>query len=183
MPKKKFSERLALLQPDGRRHYLEFLRNLTPVGFLLSFALFLWLKIDFKKVDTSNSGTTVLFYVFLLSGSFAFYASCRNFYESTFSVWRKWVRMRGGAIRQSQGPHWMFLPKLFKAIWDYQFVETLEVIGTALFLTVPLALVLVVSAETASKRMDEINHRSQSALDKAVVVKKAAHQACKAQSN
>lgn len=148
-PRKKLTDRLELLN-DGRPHYLEFLRNLTPQIILLSLALYLMNRLDLSRFDLANSGPTFLFLLFFGAFALAFYANTTLFYERCFSQWRVWLKETQDSLVAQGLTRLKISSAIYLAIWRERFVEVMEVIAVLIFLQVALAAVVVMSAHSAS---------------------------------
>jgi hypothetical protein len=148
MKSKSIVSRLQLLN-DGRAHYLEFLRNLTPPSILLSFAFIVMHQLDFGRFDFDNWVPTVLFF-FLFSGFLlAFYASSTLFYERCFSDLIAWrtdlfasLNTKGFKGRQR------FFAKT-AALWKEKKIEVLELVSVFFFFQICFPLVIVMAWRAA----------------------------------
>lgn len=158
MEKQKITDRLQLLN-DGRAHYLEFLRNLTPQIILFSIVLLLMVRIDFNRVDLGNVLPTLLFFFLLGSFMLAFYANSTLFYERCFSGQRLW-RLELFKLLTAQGlkGHRRFLAVL-KAIWRERFIEALEMLIVFWFFHIALAVVVVMSIHSAATMFNAVHPR------------------------
>jgi hypothetical protein len=63
------------LLKEGRAAFLEFLRNLTPQILLLSLAFLVGSKLDFTRLDFSNTTPTVIFFIFVIIALMAGWAN------------------------------------------------------------------------------------------------------------
>lgn len=148
MEKKKITDRLQLLN-DGRVHYLDFLRNLTPQIILFSITILLILQLDFSRLDFNNIEQTLLFFVLLGSFLLAFYANSTLFYERCFAELKVWVsELNQSMTLQNITGAQRFLKKA-KAVWNERFIELLEAIAVLLFFQITLAVVIVMSTHSA----------------------------------
>lgn len=157
MEKKKITDRLQLLN-DGRTHYLEFLRNLTPQSILFSIALLVMVKLDFTRFDLSNWLQTSLFFVLLGSFALAFYANSTIFYQRCFADLYRWhTELFESMNTQGLKGHHRFLATI-RAFWNERFVETLEVIVVFWFFQIALAIVIVTAWHSASNIWQSTHH-------------------------
>jgi hypothetical protein len=157
MDKRKITDRLQLLN-DGRTHYLEFLRNLTPQIILFSVTLLLMVKLDFTRIDLNNKLQTALFFFLLGAFALAFYANATIFYGRCFAGLLKWRSDLSESLRaQDIKGHRLFVAKL-RAIWDERLVEVLEVIVVFWFFQIALALVIAMSLHQATSILQGIHH-------------------------
>ncbi|WP_143714465.1 hypothetical protein [Laribacter hongkongensis] len=143
MEKKKFSSRLQLLN-DGRSHYLNYLRNITPQTVLLSIVVVMLQRADF------SDPFAVIIFVFLFGGfCLAAYANWSLFKDECFSDLILWVHENNKSLRRSgiKGRS-LFLAKI-KSIWKEKFVECLEMALVVWFFQIVLALVIVVAVYSA----------------------------------
>ncbi|WP_136733426.1 hypothetical protein [Xanthomonas euvesicatoria] len=87
---------------EGRKAFLEFLRNLTPQVALLSLAYFIGTRLDFNRVDLSNWAATLLFFALLLLAIISVAANSINFmsdYCRSLDVLDKAVKLRISALK------------------------------------------------------------------------------------
>jgi hypothetical protein len=147
--KREITKRLQLLN-DGRAHYLEFLRNLTPQTLLLSIVWLLAAKLDFTKFDINNWFPTALF--FFLFGWFALavYASSTLFYQRCFADLIKWRSTLFKSLTfQGLTGHRRFFAKV-DAVWKERFIEVLELQAVFWLFQVALGIEILRSLFLAS---------------------------------
>lgn len=157
MNKRKITDRLQLLN-DGRTHYLEFLRNLTPQIILFSVILLLGMKLDFTRFDFNNMLSTALFFSLLGAFALAFYANATLFYERCFADLLKWSSdLSASLCAQGIKGHRLFLEK-FRAIWKARLIEVLELMVFFWFFQIALAIVMIMSLHSASSIMQSAHH-------------------------
>ncbi|MET3134599.1 hypothetical protein AAKU55_004899 [Oxalobacteraceae bacterium GrIS 1.11] len=145
MTKIKIIDRLELLN-NGRTHYLEFLRNLTPQIILLSLAIFLAGKISSVKIDWGG----VLLMSILFGGFFvAFYGNCTLFYERCFSDWINWTKNIKGTILQDNIKGFSRISFILFSIWKNKFIETIEVIVCIISIVFILSSILFLASNSA----------------------------------
>lgn len=157
MDKRKITDRLQLLN-DGRAHYLEFLRNLTPQIILFSVTLLLMVKLDFTRFDFNNKLPTALFLFLLGAFALAFYANATLFYERCFADLLKWRSDLSASLRaQEIKGHRLFFAKLH-AIWKERLIEVLEVMVVFWFFQIALAVVMAMSLHSASSILQGAHH-------------------------
>jgi hypothetical protein len=150
MPKQKILKRLQLLN-GGRSHYLDFLRNLTPQGFLFSFSLLLAVKLDFMRFDPSNFDITLIFFVIFSAFAVSVYSNSTLFYERCFSDWSKWLIRKHKMIRLEGGGRLRRFIEILKSIWRERFVEFIEVAIAVFFLQLALLLVIATGMQSVAK--------------------------------
>lgn len=137
------TRRLVMLG-DGRKHYLEFLRNLPVQGVLFGLMLFAVRKLDMQRIDWSNWRANVV--AWLLIGAFmlAFFANLFLFVDNTFAALGRWAahvqrRMRRRGCSEISVPL-----RLLIVICQRRRVEACEVVVVLLLLlggaTAPFAL-------------------------------------------
>lgn len=87
---------------EGRKPFLEFLRNLTPQVALLSLALFIGTRLDFDTLDWSNWAVTGFFFSMVVLVVLSIAANAINFsidYCRSLEVLDKAVKQRLGVRR------------------------------------------------------------------------------------
>lgn len=145
----RFTERLQLLN-GGRKHFLEFLRNLTPQVILLSIAMLLGARLDFSRFDINNIGMTFLFFAMLFSFLLAFYANSTLLYENCFGDLKKWVDDLGESLTKREVKGWRRFYMKLTALFRERLVEVLEMLAVLFFLQVAFAVVVSMSIHSAS---------------------------------
>jgi hypothetical protein len=145
------TDRLSLLN-EGRRHYLEFLRNLTPQGVLFAMTLFVATKLDLTRFEWKNPALalTLIFIVFLASFLLSVYANTTNFYQEAFSKSIVWYKDQDVLIKNKGVNYWQHALEMLKAIWQNQLVEVIEIIAVFVFLIVTCAMVIILSVQSAA---------------------------------
>lgn len=78
---------------EGRKPFLDFLRNLTPQVILASSAILLGVRLDFERWDLSNFGNTIAFYACIAFFGVASYASMTLYMEETFRSLQRYERV------------------------------------------------------------------------------------------
>lgn len=140
--------RLRLLG-DGTKNYLEFLRNLTPQVFLLTFALVIAQKINFTEVDVSNWLSTLIFYVLLLAFIFAFYGNFSQLFSGCYSdikPWAKKLSAKANATNRNQLSRVLFF---LVASVKMRGIVILEMIFVLVLLQVAFAIIIIESIASA----------------------------------
>jgi len=82
---------------EGRKAFLEFLRNLTPQVALLSLAYFIGTRLDLHRIDLSNWAATLMFFALVLLAIVSVAANSINFmsdYCRSLDVLDKAVKLR-----------------------------------------------------------------------------------------
>lgn len=68
---------------DGRAAFLEFLRNLTPQAVILSLAIVSGMRLDFTRIDFTNTGRTLIFWLLIAIWAAAAWANTSLFIEKS----------------------------------------------------------------------------------------------------
>lgn len=71
------------LLKEGRAAFLEFLRNLTPQALILSIAIISGMKLDFTRLNFSNTGPTLTFLSLILIWAMAAWSNSSLFLEKS----------------------------------------------------------------------------------------------------
>lgn len=135
---------------NGKGHYLDFLRNLTPQALLLSFVFVAGSKLTFSAFDCSNWFQTAVFYVLLLGFLAAAYANISNFREKCFRglvTWNRRVKILIGKkdIKKSKQ-----LFAILAATFSRKSVEFIEFLVVSFLFPILLVVVLVAAFNSAT---------------------------------
>lgn len=148
MQNKTFTNRLQLLN-NGREHYLNYLRNLTPQILIFSIVILAGRKLDFTRFDFNNFEATLLFFILLGSFMLAVYANSTIFYEHCFSELKEWIAELDASLKAQNITRFQrFLLKI-KAVWHERLLELSEVIILLWFPPITLAIVIGMSIPSA----------------------------------
>ena len=148
MQNKTFTNRLQLLN-NGREHYLNYLRNLTPQILIFSIVILAGRKLDFTRFDFNNFEATLLFFILLGSFMLAVYANSTIFYEHCFSELKEWIAELDASLKAQNITRFQrFLLKI-KAVWHERLLELSEVIILLWFPPITLAVVIGMSIPSA----------------------------------
>jgi hypothetical protein len=89
---------------EGRKPFLEFLRNLTPQIAILSLAFFISTRLNFREWDLSNWGVTLFFFALLATAVLSIVANSINFgleFCTSLDELDKAVKERLGEVQAS----------------------------------------------------------------------------------
>jgi hypothetical protein len=146
MNNKKFTERLELLN-NGRKHFLDYMRSLTPVILFLTLAFFLvsrlaripfsWKMIYMGKVAAAA--------VFIFLASLTVYSSSSLFYAKCFKNLNAWKKEQEDLLRREGKKGFRYLVTVIKEIWHFQLVEVCELGLSVLLIPVALGGAIVVA--------------------------------------
>lgn len=146
MPKRK---NVLRLPASGNKHYLEFLRNLTPQILLFAFVLVVGSKLNFSKVDFSNWLPTILFYVLLVAFCFAVWGNCNQLLNGCYPDILKWARRISIKASSTNRNGITRLWFLVVASIKMRFIVIVEIFFVMLLLQIVLAVVIVASITSA----------------------------------
>lgn len=107
----------------SRKHYLEFLRNLTPQILLASLAWMLALKLNFKVIDFGNAVPTAGFFIYLTAFGWAFWANATLFLENLFPEFIEWRKTKEGALTSAGVRGWRFLSVFLRDVLKHRPIE------------------------------------------------------------
>ncbi|WP_374538204.1 hypothetical protein [Chitinimonas taiwanensis] len=133
--------RRVVILNDGRKAFLEYLRNLTSISLLLAFALFSALKLDFTRVDASNAHFTILTGALFISWVIAFTANLTLFYEACYFGKPSWIEAKVATIQGQRMPLVKGVVYFMQCAIKEKWVEIIEIMFT--FLLAQIALVVV----------------------------------------
>ena len=147
---KKLTHRLALFN-ERRKYYLDFLRNLTPQIFLLTFALLSAVKIHSPPANSSVPALIFMTSVFSLGFLIAVYANTSTFFNECFGELRQTFPLFQEELRKKgYGRNRVFFTAVFYLI-RYRCPEFLELIFAMILLQFVLAAQIVTSFFSAAK--------------------------------
>lgn len=147
MPKRKNVLRLT---GEGSKHYLEFLRNLTPQILLFAFVLVVGSKLNFHKVDFSNWLQTMLFYVLLIAFFFAAWGNCNQLFKGCYPDMAKWARRISFRAANTNRGFYSKFYFLFVASIKMRFIVIIELLFVVVLLQIVLAVTVVASISSAT---------------------------------
>lgn len=161
MPKK-ITERLQLLN-DGREHYLNFLRNLTPQIILLSTVWLASEKFVFPpQLDFTNTIQTVTFFTLIGCFALAVYANISRFLDQCFreyEIWHSKCRRRLAVTGFRGVQHNV---AMMRAIFRYKLIETVEIFVFFVSIAViALAIVIGMSMHSARRIWKDLHPTAQ----------------------
>ena len=134
----------------GKKHYLEFLRNLTPQVFLFAFVFIAGGKLDLRTIDFSNWLATSVFYVLFFAFCAATYCNCALLIERCYSDFGRWVDKVLSKAEETNRQGLSRLRFFIIAILKKRWVVVLEMILVFFFLQIALAIVVVAALPAAS---------------------------------
>jgi len=139
---KKLTSRIHILN-GGREDYQNFLRNLTPQVLLLSSALLLSTKLDFKRFDLDNWPVTTAFFILLAAFGAAAWINSSNFYRAFTARFEKWQLKIGKLLDRHGVLGWRRrnAARLYAGLKKKR-VEFLEFLLVIFFLQTALAIVM-----------------------------------------
>ncbi|MGY3265566.1 hypothetical protein [Lysobacter sp. HA35] len=141
--------RMYLLSNDGRRHLLEFLRNLTPQALLLSTAIVLF-SLWRKHPDQ------YVYLVLVVTTSFlclvASIANADNFLDNAFSEGAAIVLERD-RLRAAFGPGGVTGWQILLYVWKEKPVTLVELVIAIVFLYSALAAMVLAAVSAAAKAL------------------------------
>jgi hypothetical protein len=146
MPKTKNVLRLPGI---GSKHYLDFLRNLTPQILLFAFVLMVGRKLNFNKLDFANSLPTLLFYVLLVAFCFAVWGNCNQLLKGCYPDMLKWTRRISVKAVATRRTGLIRLWFLIVASIRMRLLVILELFFVILLLQIVLAVTIVASITSA----------------------------------
>lgn len=142
------------LPGEGSKHYLEFLRNLTPQILLFAFVLVVGSKLNFREVDLSNWLQTTLFYVLLVAFCFAAWGNCNQLFKGCYPDMSKWARrISVKAVSTNRGPFarlWFLVAAAIKM----RFLVVVELVFVVFLLQIVLAVTVVASISSATNLLE-----------------------------
>ncbi|AYF20052.1 hypothetical protein ACJO2A_23445 [Vibrio parahaemolyticus] len=138
---------------SGRKHYLEFLRNLTPQVLLLSFALTVGSRLNFGVFDLSNWLPTAIFFVLLIAFLSAFYANCCQFVAGVYGDFGRWSDKIGRAAASNGRAGRRRIMFIICALWRYKKIVFLEVIFIVFFIQIAFSIVTVSAILAATRQL------------------------------
>lgn len=148
MQNKTFTNRLQLLN-NGREHYLNYLRNLTPQILIFSIVILAGRKLDFTRFNFNNFEASLIFFILLGSFMLAAYANSTIFYERCFTELKEWISELDASLNaQNITGFQRFLLKI-KAVWHERLIELSEAIIVLWFIPITLAMVIGMSINSA----------------------------------
>lgn len=129
------------LMKDGRKHFLEYLRNLTPQALILSFVILLGTKVEFNNVTYEKTVLIGMLLVFIAIWSLSTYANASLFFEQALGE-NKIINKYSSRIRATKikSPYIVYL--LVKHAWKQSKLYFVEV---AFIITVLQGGVILVS--------------------------------------
>lgn len=148
MQNKTFTNRLQLLN-NGREHYLNYLRNLTPQILIFSIVILAGRKLDFTRFDFNNFEVTLLFFILLGSFMLAAYANSTTFYERCFSELKEWIAELDASLKAQNITRFQRFHLKIKAVWHERFIELSEAIIVLWFIPITFAIVIGMSIHSA----------------------------------
>ncbi len=159
MEKRRVRGRLQLLN-DGREHYLNFLRNLTPQIILLST---IWLaseKFDIPpRIDFNNTFNTFVFLALVCTFSLAVYANITRFRDQCFVEFDNWHSEQQKTLAAQGIKGRRHYIEMAKAIYRYKFVETIEIFTIFIsIIIIALAIVIGMSLHSANGIWRDSHH-------------------------
>ncbi|WP_415893876.1 hypothetical protein ACMXYN_05630 [Neptuniibacter sp. PT8_73] len=136
---------------SGRKHYLEFLRNLTPQVLLLSFALTVGSRLNFGVIDLSNWLPTSIFFVLLIAFFSAFFANSYQFVAGVYGDFGRWSDRISSAAASNAKVGRERILFITTALWRSKKMVFLEVVFILFFIQIAFSVVTV-SAMLAATR-------------------------------
>ncbi|WP_157043413.1 hypothetical protein [Paraglaciecola sp. T6c] len=133
---------------QGKRAYLDFLRNLTPQTLLFSFVIITGRQLDFSKIDLSNTMPTVLFYTLLLSFIVAVYCNCSLLLNTLYPGKNEWVNRYYRRANKLNGSKFYNVYFVVLAALRKRYIALLELLVVFFFLQITIAVVIVVALKS-----------------------------------
>ncbi|EIO4107045.1 TPA: hypothetical protein ACGU4U_004279 [Vibrio vulnificus] len=138
---------------SGRKHYLEFLRNLTPQVLLLSFTFTVGSRLNFGVIDLSNWFPTVIFFVLLIAFISAFYANCYQFVSGVYGDFGRWSDKIGRAAALDGRAGLNRVMFIVCAFWRYKKIVLLEMVFILFFIQIAFSIVTVSAILAATQQL------------------------------
>ncbi len=136
----------------GKKHYLEFLRNLTSQTLLLSFAFIVGSKLDFSSIDLSNWLQTSIFYVLVFAFFAAVFCNSIQLFEGCYSDFGKLLNRCLAEAKITRMGKFSKFKFFLMVIFKKKFI-VLELIIVMFFLQIILAVIVVSSLISATQLM------------------------------
>lgn len=144
MKKKSLLSRISVLS-DGRKYYLEYLRNLTPQVILFTFAILVGAKINGATLDYKSAFSAFMFISFMILFAIAFYANTTTFYENCYGRLGMFVKRVRFMCKSKGYTTFKTHCVVMKSLLSCKLVEFLEVVFVFWFLQLTLAVVITVA--------------------------------------
>ncbi len=149
MEKQKITDRIQLLN-DGRAHYLEYLRNLTPQIIIFTILILMTTKLDFTRFDLNNWASTSLFYFLLGSFILAVYANCTIFWGRCFDGLYEWRSELHLSLNTQGIKGFRRFFAILNAFRKEKSIETIEAMIIFFFFQVAPAIVIYMAITSAT---------------------------------
>lgn len=133
---------------EGRRPFLEFLRNLTPCALLFSTAIVLFVNLDFRRVDWSNWANTLGFFSCSFFACVACLANASLFLDASLESLERFSRVpRALGLRTKS--HWRIVVASLRLLSRRAPAVFYDLMITMLVMNVGLLVVLIAAVNGA----------------------------------
>ncbi|WP_444922363.1 hypothetical protein ACJJID_08650 [Microbulbifer sp. CnH-101-G] len=134
---------------EGRKDFLDFLRNLTPQILILSLVIMCGVQLDFTVIDFSKTGLTFIFWVLVALWGMAFWANATLLVESAINSKRNLIRATAFLERRFQG--WLLTIAKLKLLYRKDRGIFLESLVIAILIQFALVIVCFFGANHAAR--------------------------------
>lgn len=136
---------------EGRKDFLDFLRNLTPQILILSLVIMCGVQLDFTVIDFSKTGLTFIFWVLVTLWGMAFWANATLLVESAINSKRNLIRATAFLERRFQG--WLLTIAKLKLLYRKDRGIFLESLVIAMLIQFALVIVCIFGVSHAARFM------------------------------
>lgn len=134
---------------SGQKHYLDFLRNLTPQILIFTFVILVGHKLNLTEFDLSNWRQTTVFYVLLISFFIAVYCNCSQLIQGCYADIGKWLIKLSKKAESTQRNGLRRLSFLLIAIIKKRLIPCIEFTILVFFFQVLLATAITSAVYSA----------------------------------
>lgn len=136
------------LVKEGRKDFLEFLRNLTPQVMIFSLVVISGVQLDFSTIDFSRTGLTIIFWILVLLFLTAFWANTSLFIDRAVES-RPSVKRAFGLLSRKVRSFRLLRAKIVYA-WRKNRIIFLEAVIIATIVEFSLVIVVLYGAKYAA---------------------------------